>query len=96
MERLSEAELWCFEMLVRKASVPLEDSTNPDADLDVLKVIIVAYQEGNLPREGKPFYDLTPEENARLQNGEKIYADDNPYPYGRPLHLVEDADIVED
>ena len=93
---MSASELWAFELLIRKAPVPLEDSSNPDADLDVIRELTVAYQGGNLPREGKPFYDLTPEENARLQNGEKIYADDNPYPYGRPLHLVKDADVIED
>jgi hypothetical protein len=87
------AELWAWERLCTKA---LAEDGDPNADVDVIKEIIETYQEGNLPREGKNFYDLTDEENARLQTGEKTYVEDDPFPYGRPsIRLIKDAEDAE-
>jgi hypothetical protein len=91
--RMPEAELWVFDLLLKKAFAGDDD---PDRDINVIKEIIEAWQQGTLPRERKNFYDLTPEENARLQAGEIIYVDEDPYPYGRPVVSIEEADVIED
>jgi hypothetical protein len=88
LERMSEAELWAFERFYAKA---FAEDGDPDQDADIIQEILDAWREGTLPRERKNFYDLTPEENARLQAGEIIYVDDDPYPHGRPIRVIEDA-----
>ena len=88
LERMSEAELWAFERFYAKA---FAEDGDPDQDADIIQEILDAWREGTLPRERKNFYDLTPEENARLQAGEIIYVDEDPYPHGRPIRVIEDA-----
>jgi hypothetical protein len=93
LERMPEAELWVFDLLLEKAFAGEDD---PDRDINVIGEIIEAWQQSTLPRERKNFYDLTPEEAARLQAGETIYVDEDPYPYGRSVAPIKEAHIVDD
>jgi hypothetical protein len=93
LERMSPAELWAWDRFFAKLYAREGD---PDRDADVIKEIIESWREGILPREAKPFADLSDEEHDRFMAGETIYVDDDPYPYGRPLRAVEPADVVED